>query len=125
MKLLKLVLLTISISLGTAYAQNEGGVLIFSLEDCIKYALQNNENVKNTEMDIDIADAQVKEIMADGFPQINGDVGFTHNLSIQTSFIGDFISPVTYEVLFAEGLLEQRALSDTPPLISHRRYWLR
>ena len=60
--------------------------------------------------------ASVGEVRSEGLPQINGDVGFTNNLAIQTSFIGDFISPVTYSVLLQEGLIEQAPDLDTTPI---------
>lgn len=63
-----LLLLGLSVfSLGNAMAQlNEP-----SLDDCIAYALENNDNIKNAQLDMQIADAQVKEIMAAGYPQVN------------------------------------------------------
>jgi len=42
-----------------------------SLEDCIAYALENNLNLKNAQLDMGIADHQVKELLASGFPQVN------------------------------------------------------
>ncbi len=78
---------------------------IYSLEDCIEYALENNEQLSIAGYDRDISDAQVGEVRAQGLPQINGFANYTNNLEVQTSFITDFISPAIYGVLLEENLL--------------------
>ncbi|MDH5366993.1 MAG: TolC family protein, partial [Cyclobacteriaceae bacterium] len=80
------------------------------------YALENNSTVKNAKLNEDISDAQVKEYTAIGLPQLNANVGYTHNLKVQTSFIPDFISPATYGVLFDEGLLAKKDLGEPATL---------
>lgn len=42
-----------------------------SLDDCIVYALENNLNIKNAQLEMGIANHQVKELLASGFPQVN------------------------------------------------------
>ncbi len=92
----------------------DGGVLEMSLEDCIEYAKSNNESLKIAQFDSQISEAQVNETLAQGLPQINGEIGFTHNLQVQTSFIEDFISPAIYGVLLDENLLADNA--EIPPV---------
>jgi len=76
-----------------------------SLKECIDYALANNETLAIAAYEGEIATTQVNEQLAGGLPQITGDVGFTKNIEIQTSFIEDFISPAIYGVLLEENLL--------------------
>jgi outer membrane protein TolC len=76
-----------------------------SLQECIDYALKNNENLEIVRLENDIAVTQINETLARGLPQVNGSVGVVKNFSIQTSFIQDFISPAVYGVLVDESLL--------------------
>ena len=84
----------------------------FSLQECIDYALQNNADLKNRASDREIAERQVKQTIADGLPQINGNVDLSYNFKIQTTPIPDFISPSVYGVLFQEGVIPTRDLGD-------------
>jgi outer membrane protein len=51
----------------------------FSLEECIKYALENTVDVKNARVDAQISEAQVRETVGIGLPQISGSVALQHN----------------------------------------------
>ncbi len=106
--LLTLVVAMIPLILG---AQDETE---FSLEDCIDYALQNNENLEISKLENDIAVTQINEILARGLPQINGSIGLAKNIDIQTSFIQDFISPAVYGVLIHESLLPDGTTTPDP-----------
>lgn len=79
---------------------------IFTLEECIQYAIENNVNVKNERLNQGIARAQKGETMAQGLPQISGSGNYTRNLEIQRQYLQDFISPSVYGVLEAENLVE-------------------
>ena len=94
--------LLIATLLPRAKAQEE---LSFSLEDCINYALENNENIEIARLENEISVTQINETLARGLPQIDGTVGVVKNFTIQTSFIQDFISPAVYGVLLDESLL--------------------
>ena len=48
----------------------------FSLQEAINFALENNKNIKNAELDILAAEQQVWETTALGLPQINGAVDY-------------------------------------------------
>jgi outer membrane protein len=99
------IILTIGLLLASvsSYAQEE--TLKVSLEEAENYALQHNYSLKNAKLDIDIANAQVREVRSMGLPQINGSAGFTHNLEIATQVLPDFITPSVYGVLFQEGVI--------------------
>lgn len=101
MRVLLLTLLLFATTLLRVEAQQNE----FSLEDCINYAIENNENLKIAKFENDIAVTQINETLARGLPQVDGTVGVAKNFRIQTSFIQDFISPAVYGVLVDESLL--------------------
>lgn len=56
----------------------------FSLADCIKYAYEHQDSVKNAALDVRSAEYKVKETIGSGLPQINGTISFQ-----------DFLKPPT------------------------------
>jgi len=70
-------------TLGWMYAQETEQ---YSLEACIKYALVNSPNVKNAQLNQEIASARVKETVGIGLPQVTGSVGIQHNNQLQRFF---------------------------------------
>ena len=90
------------------YALASSQELSLSLDEAIAQALDNNPELKNAQLDVQTSEAQVKEVLSTGLPQINGNANFTHNLEIPTSVLPDFISPSVYGVLFAENLLSPK-----------------
>lgn len=97
-----LIVLLIGCALSSAFGQDE---MNLSLDDCISYALENNEQLAIAKLENDIAVTQINETLARGLPQVDGNIGVTKNFTIQTSFIQDFISPAVYGVLIDESLL--------------------
>lgn len=85
MKLVTLFFTSLLIS-ATAFGQES---LSMSLEECIQYALEKNEDIINAKYDNDIAQTQIDETLSQGLPQINGNVGFTNNIEIQNVIVGD------------------------------------
>ncbi len=59
----------------------------FTLQECIDYGFKNSVSAKNAFIDVEISKAKVKEVRADGLPQLNGAVNATNNLALQTSFL--------------------------------------
>lgn len=82
-------------------------VQAMSLDECINYALTNNEQLEVAKLGNQIAKTQIDETLSRGLPQVNGSLTIIKNFDIQTSFIQDFISPAVYGVLLDEGLLGQ------------------
>lgn len=76
-----------------------------SLDDCINYALENNEQLAVAKLENDIAVTQINETLARGLPQVNGNIGITKNFNITVNPIPDFISPALYQVLLSENLV--------------------
>ncbi len=86
----------------TTYSQER---LSLSLEDCINYALENNEAIKIAKLERRISDTQIDETLARGLPQLNGSIGITRNFNVQVTPIPDFISPSVYQILVDESLV--------------------
>jgi len=63
----------------------------FSLTDCINYAYEHQDSVKNAQLDLKNADYKVKELIGQGLPQINGSASFQDYLQIPVTLIpGEF-----------------------------------
>ncbi len=59
----------------------------YSLQQAIAYALQNNTEVLNAELENKISQKQVNEILADGLPQVTAMLDLVKNHNIQTAFV--------------------------------------
>lgn len=56
-----------------------------SLNDCINYALKNQPSIRQSVLNEEIADEQIKGKLADWFPQLNFNYNFQHNYKLPTS----------------------------------------
>ncbi len=92
--------LTLSLQLSAQDSQQ-----VYTLEECIDYAVKNNQTLQNAKLEIDKSDAVVKQQLSQGLPQVDANVDLGYNFKVPTTFIQDFISPSIYGVLFQEGLL--------------------
>ncbi len=63
-----------------------GAVRKLTLEECLKYALENNVELKNATIDEQIADGRVKETRGIGLPQVNASVSLVHNQKLSRFF---------------------------------------
>lgn len=68
----------------TASAQSS-----FTLQEAVDFALRNNVNAKNANIDEKIAQAKVREITTIGFPKVNASYGINNNYIIQKVIIPD------------------------------------
>ena len=48
----------------------------FTIDDAVKYALENNVNVKKAKIDQTIAQQKVKETVGIGLPQVDGKISY-------------------------------------------------
>ncbi len=64
-----------------------------SLQEAINYAMENQNSVKNAELDQEIARQKVKETVAIGLPQVNGKASYQNFLDIPTQVLPNFIGP--------------------------------
>jgi len=61
--------------------------LRFSLDDCISYALENNQNINIAELEVDAAKAKTGEFMSSGFPQVDLNASVNKNFIIRRTFL--------------------------------------
>ncbi|MGN6180133.1 MAG: TolC family protein, partial [Mucilaginibacter sp.] len=59
----------------SAQQAKSDSVYNFTLQDCINYAYQHQHDVANAALDVKSANYHVKEIIGQGYPQINGAAG--------------------------------------------------
>jgi outer membrane protein len=87
MKRIYLILLSILFLPGLVRAQeNQTTAQAFTLEQCITYALENSNTMKNAAIDEKIAQAKVKETRGIGLPQVDASVSLMHNQKLQRFF---------------------------------------
>jgi len=72
------------------YAQ-EKQATVFTLDQCIEYALKNAVSAQNATLDEEIAKAKVKETVGIGLPQVAGNVSVDHNEKLRR-FFGTYIA---------------------------------
>jgi outer membrane protein len=80
----------------------------YSLADCINYAYEHQDSVKNAGLDVQSAEYKVKETIGSGLPQINGAVSFQDYIKVPTQvgpnvFGGGPIDPKAPLVAFPFG----------------------
>ncbi len=85
MKRILQTLLVTSIFYGGAMAQSNVPSS-FTLDDCIRYAMENTIEVKNARVDQQIAQSKVKETTGLGLPQVDGSVSLQHNQKLPRFF---------------------------------------
>lgn len=79
------VLLALVCTAGAAQAQQQMPKA-FTLDDCIRFAMENTIEVKNAHVDEQIAKAKVKETTGIGLPQVDGSVALQHNNKLPRFF---------------------------------------
>ena len=62
----------------------------FTLQEAIDFAVRQNINVRNTQLDAVSAEARIREVKASALPQIGVSGSFTDNLIIQRAFLPAF-----------------------------------
>lgn len=80
--MLVIALMLASTGLGFSQEQYE-----LTLEECITYAMKNNQNVLNMELEVEKQQKVVGEILSEGLPQIDVFVDLRNNFGVPTSFI--------------------------------------
>tara|TARA_B100001939_G_scaffold346205_1_gene364464 strand:- start:1967 stop:3298 length:1332 start_codon:yes stop_codon:yes gene_type:complete len=59
----------------------------FNLNAALKYAVENNNDFKNSKVDLLIADERIRESISSGLPKINGDLGYQNYIDIPTTVL--------------------------------------
>lgn len=74
----------------------------YSLQQAVDYAIKNNINVKNAQLDAISAEARIGEIRAAGLPQVAANLNFSNALIIQ-------------KVILPANIFDPTAPADAPP----------
>jgi len=102
-KILLTVIILLIINSQSAVAQKN-----ITLEQAIKIGIENNSDLKQVKLDIDKAEAQVKEVFGNALPTLDFSANFAHAIKKQVMPI-DFeamLMTAVYGVLFQENILE-------------------
>ncbi|WP_207532043.1 TolC family protein [Desertivirga arenae] len=65
----------------------QGRTFNFNLQECLQYAYENQDSIKNAKLDIESAKYKVKETFGIGLPQVSGSAQFQDYLKIPTTLI--------------------------------------
>jgi len=74
------------------HAQKSDSSYTFSLQEAQNFALQNNKEVINAQLDIQAAKAKIKETTAIGLPQVEASATFTHVFDVPVLDFGSTMS---------------------------------
>jgi outer membrane protein len=89
-----IVIVSVLFGVNLAIAQQNNETKKFSLNDAVNFALKNNDSLKNAVLDEQIAQKKVKEITANGLPQINATSSLNHFIKVPSVEIPNpFLSP--------------------------------
>ncbi len=80
-------ILSLLIIIGTSLGVHAQEKVSLTLQDCIDFALGNNEQLKIKQLDKEIADAEVRKTISMGLPQANVNAGLNYNFEPQRSLI--------------------------------------
>jgi outer membrane protein TolC len=87
--------LLISLLPGALFAQqikNDTTLQRATLENCVRYAIQHNPDLRNAKLNEQITEAEIQTRLADWYPQVNFNYNFQHNFQLQTlNFNGNLI----------------------------------
>ena len=82
-----LILFTAPLTLSQTNSQNDTLLYKATLENCVRYALKNQPLIKQSLIDENITNQEIKSKIADWFPQLNLNFNYQHNYKLQTSVI--------------------------------------
>ena len=88
---------------GLAPRRRSAGGQAFTLQEAIDFAVKQNINVRNSQLDAVSAEARIREIKASAYPQVNISTSLTDNLIIQRAFL-------------PASTFDPKASADAPPL---------
>lgn len=80
-----------------AQENSQGRTFQFNLQECLQYAYENQDSIKNAKLDIESANYKVKETIGIGLPQISGTAQFQDYLKIPQIPIPNFLYPIYKE----------------------------
>ncbi len=96
--LIVLPLLLIGLA-SAAFSQSDSTAMALSLNKAIEYAENNNLQVKNSELDLQIAKKKIWETTASGLPQIDGTGSYQHTFNVPSAIFPDFADPTKTQAI--------------------------
>ncbi len=64
-----------------------------TLEECVQYALNHQTDIRQSQIDRQITDGQIKSKLADWYPQLNLNYSLQHYLQLPVLILPDFTNP--------------------------------
>jgi outer membrane protein len=89
-----LLFFPVIILLASANAQTKDTSATKSLEECIKYALDNQTNIRQSLIDEQITDREIKSVLSEWFPQIGFSGSYQNNFQRPTTIFNSAATPV-------------------------------
>ena len=75
-----------------------------SLPQCIEFALRNQPLVRQSQLDEQIGERNIRIGLSAWLPQINGTANYTRNIQLQTTVLPNFVDPTAAQQLIRIGL---------------------
>jgi outer membrane protein len=89
-----ILFLTVCLLLGSACAQQHAAPVTKSLEECIIYALSHQVNIRQSVIDEQITEREIRIRLSDWYPQINFSGNYQYNFQRPTSIFNNLAQPV-------------------------------
>jgi outer membrane protein TolC len=64
----------------------------FTIKEAVEYAKKHNISMQSRRIDEDLSRKKVKEVLADGLPQVSAGLSYTNNIQIATQRLPNFIN---------------------------------
>lgn len=84
-----------------------------TVEDCLKYAMNNQPLVKQLKLDEGIARQNIRIALSDWLPQINSTAGIQHYLKQPVTLFPDFTNPAGSKIQIKTGVLYNSSVQFT------------
>ncbi len=107
----KQILLAVVMLLGVTLMAGAQESTKLSLEDAVKFGLENNTNILNSQLDLKIAQKKIRETTATGLPHIDAKVGYTLYPKVP-SLPATFFDPNADPNAVVELLVKQNVVTD-------------
>jgi outer membrane protein len=113
-----LILLLILASVGFSQAQDKPADGVWSLEECIKYAIKNNVTVMQNEIQVDAAISNLQQSRASRYPNVNASAsqGFNFGRSVDpgsNDFVNQTVSTNNFGLQASVNLFNGRQIHNT------------
>ena len=93
MKLKQILTIALILIASSLQAQRDS-IYKFDINEAVNYALENNINVKNKELEVKKAKCKIWETTAIGLPQVSASSEYQNFPDIPTQLMPDFLTPV-------------------------------